>query len=693
MRIRWFFALLVLILFPAVSWTAEYTSQRNGDWSVVSTDPASPWYDNGAQTALAAVPGNGDTVTANHAVLCDVNTTVGDSPANQSSMSITITGLSGQLTLAEGITLTVRGNIYANSGTSKVNSRVGVLLNPGSQLVFDPSNVPAQSFYFKIGAWTIVQARGTLGNKSVIKTATGATRAKMMGEYGDAPAAFDLEHCDILNLSSMECNADFRYVVTSTFKNVKWSNCGPVKIQVFYAGTNLYLWDCWEEASTAIAGAQFYLNGKYGNTAGTQEVRRCVFLDNITFYPPSEWSVYDTYFHRGLATTLSVATTNRNQGFKNFQNIMYLSSSAGNLEGSMDRVYIVDDSTDANPRAVTWMNASGSYSMTNCVLDAISRSTVGDLVFPSGLTTGSTVTPQIKNNIALPSPTGLSFGKPWSLYWLMDKLNIAIENNTYYTYKDSAGETAVGVGELQGGETDGTVGVGYHVGEIESFKNNLAWFGGNPSNGGYKLVRQQSVMQDFVLAANADYNWGYNLSAGSEGNGYHCVNAATALFSAGTPDTHGGSGDPAFVDPTRNLATYDTQKLGNTAPAIAPNTVYGVGDIVSSQLSDWYGNAIINYRCKTAHTSAADLTSATNGRPGIPSSNWRTNWEVASKYRLRVDPTLISDLITWIKAGYTPTNMTLATAGEGGTYIGAVEPVAAGKKSIFQKIFKSKIFH
>lgn len=36
-----------------------------------------------------------------------------------------------------------------------------------------------------------------------------------------------------------------------------------------------------------------------------------------------------------------------------------------------------------------------------------------------------------------------------------------------------------------------------------------------------------------------------------------------------------------------------------------------------------------------------------------------------------------ADLLDWVRAGYAPTNAALATAGYGGTYIGAVEPVAA----------------
>ena len=40
-----------------------WSVQQAGTFNVASDDPASPWYDGGAQSALASIPANGDTIT------------------------------------------------------------------------------------------------------------------------------------------------------------------------------------------------------------------------------------------------------------------------------------------------------------------------------------------------------------------------------------------------------------------------------------------------------------------------------------------------------------------------------------------------------------------------------------------------------------------------------------------------------
>ncbi len=54
----------------------------------------------------------------------------------------------------------------------------------------------------------------------------------------------------------------------------------------------------------------------------------------------------------------------------------------------------------------------------------------------------------------------------------------------------------------------------------------------------------------------------------------------------------------------------------------------------------------------------------------------------------------IAELVNWFKEGFTPTNMALATAGEGGTYVGALEPKAApsGLKVVFNGSTMARAF-
>ncbi len=159
MRIRWFFALLVLVMFPAVSWAAAYTTQRSGNWSVVSTDPSSPWYDNGAQTALAAVPGDGDTATVGHALTVDANTTVGTSGV-EGTVAVTINA--GSLTINQDVRLVCRGGLTQNN--------TPLTLQAGAALEFDSSAAasPLTTSY----KWT----QGTTGTQtSASFTANGTS--------------------------------------------------------------------------------------------------------------------------------------------------------------------------------------------------------------------------------------------------------------------------------------------------------------------------------------------------------------------------------------------------------------------------------------------------------------------------------------------------------------------------------------
>jgi hypothetical protein len=145
--------------------------------------------------------------------------------------------------------------------------------------------------------------------------------------------------------------------------------------------------------------------------------------------------------------------------------------------------------------------------------------------------------------------------------------------------------------------------------------------------------------------------------------------------------------DPEFVDETRNLATFDTAYLGNTATAWATATSYSAGNIVSASDAGFYGSATINFRCKSAHTSVAG--NATTGQPGV-ATNWRTNWEYASIYRLHQSVAAYDadtpqatprDLIEWVRAGWAPTNPAYREAGHDGEDIGAVAGVYASGDS------------
>jgi hypothetical protein len=162
-----------------------------------------------------------------------------------------------------------------------------------------------------------------------------------------------------------------------------------------------------------------------------------------------------------------------------------------------------------------------------------------------------------------------------------------------------------------------------------SFKSNIGWTPAGKT-GGYLWNRDAGTVQDILAAANATHNWTWNTAAGNEGGGYN-HNGDVALFSTGAP-ADAGSGDPLFVDSTRNLATWDAS-LG------------GLGTVV---------NAL------------AELSKVADA------SGWDPDYNVAA-------------LLVWVKAGSAPRNKQLYNRGHDGRTLGAVEFVASASTDYIRR--------
>ncbi len=163
-----------------------------------------------------------------------------------------------------------------------------------------------------------------------------------------------------------------------------------------------------------------------------------------------------------------------------------------------------------------------------------------------------------------------------------------------------------------------------YPGVVTSVRSNIAWTTPGKT-AGVKIIRaNQFTIPDEVSAANADYNTGWGLTAGSYGKGYHSTTepGTIAMFTGGvgtaTPGAHDIDTNPGFLDRTRNLAAWSTH-------------VGGAG-------------------------TAVDALS-----------------------RLATDPTLIAPMWAWVRQGFMPTNLALKGQGtavgsgtKDGSDIGAV---------------------
>src|SRR5258705_4107013 len=153
-----------------------------------------------------------------------------------------------------------------------------------------------------------------------------------------------------------------------------------------------------------------------------------------------------------------------------------------------------------------------------------------------------------KNCLCLPNDPG---GESGDFVSALGNANctIVIQHNTYCTSNQVSNGAKFG-------ETYNA-----HTGMCTIFKNNIAW---HLTNGGHKFTNTNGAPNNNVVSpANADYNAGWNLQAGSQGKGYNTP------MTGGSPGVHNIDGDPQFVDSNRDIRTWDGSLGGPSTVAHA----------------------------------------------------------------------------------------------------------------------------
>ena len=380
-------------------------------------------------------------------------------------------------------------------------------------------------------------------------------------------------------------------------------------------------------------------------------------------------------------------------------------SFVGNGGDTLSNLYFLNDegaaqANDHQLMANDSASAPGTWKLTNYIFE---RS--GNVLFDvSHMAGNGTILYWYDRVLALPNSAGLSPGYIRARGGA--NTTVQFTHDTLMTSVQCAGVCNDGAIKFGSGFT------GY-AGMVAQMKNNLGWSKAawaSAPNSLYVLGSydegQGSPTADLLISSqvlsNAHYNasvgtiYDQNGANGTAARGYDDWRQTTKPTLA--TDINLGSGTsehtqgPRFVDPTRNIATFDSSYLGNTATAWVTGYSYSVGDIASTSSSGFYGGATVNFRCVTAHTSSSG--NATNGQPGV-AANYRTNWEFESIDRIRaatVAGTLYTDgaigctactvtqvLSEWVRAGFSPMNPALWCSAADGESIGAVPFCAKGK--------------
>lgn len=566
---------------------ANITSTQDGDWAT------------GATWVGGIAPASTDRVTLAHVVTVSTPQTVDDDGAAD---AITINA-GGELVIAS--TLTCNGSIQSQaSNRRQIDMQAGSRLTMGNGgfTLKTPSQYTGSSPWFRV--------RGTEVSPVIIETVAAGTNAMFTGSvnyYG----LIDAEWCNFTRIGSTTTNYAMAVSAGSDGSDANASLFRLVDCTFTDCGDVHFATDIGAHAKVTIQRVKF-INGQGANdlytrsysdrtSLGVRLIDSCSFSKTPFFNAPRDLTITNNVFNDRYGTSAP-----DDDGWASFANNLLIHKGTGtdpNITGQTfeDNYLYMDAPSDTNPHFIEAGNHTsvGSYNIHGNIWEGNFSAADGDCIIISANAT-SPITITMEENLFLPNGSGECSGTPFSA---LGNSNVTLNFNKNTAFVGSQG---CAVGETYAG----------HTGMLASFKNNLFW---DTSARGYKLYDSgvDDTVSDLVSAANANYNGGHNLLAGSNLKGYNNLE-----FSAGSPGANDVDADPELLDPTRNLLAFDVSLGGDGVIA----------------------NALARFAAR-----AAGYTPAALG--------------------------------TWVKAGYAPTSSAYNGTGEGGVDIGAIPyqaPAPAG---------------
>jgi hypothetical protein len=697
---RWAPLWVAFLLFTTVSSAANITAANSGLWAVAST-----WVG-------GAVPGNGDTANIPDGLRVTVNDTrtIGTSGPNL-TVAVTLNN-SGQLLISQGGVLIARGDIvYTPAGCG--NTGQAVIMQGGSTLEFDSSASAAPSATrYTFGptgpaGCRIFYSGGTAQLRNNIRSnpAGGAGMFSMRGTTGNG-GSFIASYTDFLRIgdsSNPGWQIAYEYsgnhYIQWDVTNSTFTNCGTIAstnyVGIDDSGTFRHSYNVHSTSASPEIFTQWITITNPGN--GLREIRNNVFDVSMTrsqFYMGG-FNVWSNYFADATATGGSIAWKSFQGNIIRYTNWWAQQNRMTSVLGDLRDNYIFVDSDGGNPKPII-MNSAIQSNLQAVIFGQAGNGMAGvndsgELWYNYNPTNPGTQY-GIYNSIVLPNMAGHGSLELGSITAAFLNLVAVAEHNTWFggqagiTQQGVWGFPAIQLGEGGNGA----------AGMVGSFRSNIIW---NPqlqvdSTGAahdyrssfFKLAdlsNSPTPIVDYCTPANCDYNTGYGHTLTDTAKPQYTFQTKgyAARFSA-PPGDHDVDVDPQFVDFQRTLELFDSKYLGYKPSTWSSSVTYKTGDFVSWSRPDVYWSLSVNYRYMNAGQCAG-----ANPEPGA-GLNWRDCWEWASLYHIReaiavkktVDDQpigahgddMIMTLLSWIRAGYSPTNTSLAGAAHDGTDIGAV---------------------
>jgi hypothetical protein len=533
-----------------------YTSAAAGNWDV-STN----WNPNG-------VPTNGDTVTlTNFDITANEDVTIGNSPAAGNTV---VTINSGRtLTLAAGKVFTVRGDIDV--------ATANIVMPAGSTLEFDSSAAaaPATTYYqLHLGTGhnqgSKLTCNGTSGSHCTIRSVSGSGYGWINDGTGPwlGGGLIDATYTDFIRVGN-STNPAWRVSASGSYSTTLTnctfnSACGGISSTYSLGGDCTFKLDHVNHAGSVMSPALYLINSS-AKTSGTRLIDSCYFAQMLQLF-----SVQDVTFTNNVLNDFIQMTAGGGTWASFSDNFIRFTSASGggNIYYSLTNNYCYyDGSGDTN---VHFVNCLGTATHDGNIFQFNGADDQGDCYLLGA--PGGAITVAITHNVILPNVSSLSTG---TLFSALGNANVTFSatKNVYLT-----GTQGAAVGETYTG----------HAGMLSSFKDNIAW--DSTAGRGYKLYDSgvDDAVTDLVTSANANYNCGYNLLAGSNLKGYNHLE-----FTAGSPGANDVDVDPKFVNKNANLASYDAGAGGAGTDANALTELRKMG--LSTFNSSYLPSKIVSY--------------------------------------------------------------------------------------------------
>lgn len=503
---------------------AAFTSKAAGNWS---SSGQTTWNEVG-------VPGSGDTVTITHAITVDVNTTVGVN----GSTSLTF---SAALTVANGVTFTVKGNVIQGNAAFNLGT------SAGASLVFDTTSGDVKWLFGDAANFTVyancgLNAFGTSGSHATVsKTGSNYCWFDDFSENSGAGAdktGYDCTYCDFSGIGKSDGSFS---LAADTFgnKNIRFSHCtfdscGTVlKCRPYTwsgsANKDYYFRDCNTTNSTGTYAAEFKADGSSGS--GAHDVKRNSFDKAVN--ENSKIDLQDNLFRHGTAAAGT------------------LLSNTGNLyrisNGDTEQVINQDTSGcywlagldhPGNPHCFN--NVPASKSVTGNIFEFPIAQAIdsGECVY----SINASVT--VSNNLAIPSAAdGKAIGNiahhagTAGAGWTVEHNTVVGTNNAYAAFTEASSNPAAPL--------------------YVSVKSNLVV----SSSGATAAVCYDAglLVTDMVTAANVSKNGKYNPISYFDATSGQTLSGYRAHFTS-APGGDDITADPGFADSTRNFQNWAVHK-------------------------------------------------------------------------------------------------------------------------------------